>query len=304
MSKKPTRITAILLALLVVFLWSTSWVLIKIGLNEIPAVTFAGIRYFMAFLMLVPFAISRPKIRQEVKQFTRSDWGLMLLLGIFYYFATQVAQYVGLDYLSSAVVVLLYNLSSILVALFGIVLLKEVPTPLQWFGVFINLVGILVFFIPVSFDNSQWFGLVIVILGVISNAGGALLSRSANRSARLSPLAVTVTSMGIGSTIMLASGLIMEGIPHFGWQSLAILLWLAAVNTAFAFTLWNYTLQSLTAMESSIINSLMLVLVALLAWIFLGEGITTKEIIGMALAFVGTILVQLRSARFPFLTKS
>ncbi|MCB9443696.1 MAG: DMT family transporter [Ardenticatenaceae bacterium] len=42
-------------ALLVTFLWSTSWVLIKLGLQDIPPVTFAGLRYFLAFLALIPF---------------------------------------------------------------------------------------------------------------------------------------------------------------------------------------------------------------------------------------------------------
>jgi len=48
------RVTAVLQALFVTFLWSTSWVLIKIGLEQIPALTFAGLRYSLAFLCLVP----------------------------------------------------------------------------------------------------------------------------------------------------------------------------------------------------------------------------------------------------------
>ena len=39
-------------ALFVTFLWSTSWVLIKFGLQEIPAIGFAGLRYALAFLLL------------------------------------------------------------------------------------------------------------------------------------------------------------------------------------------------------------------------------------------------------------
>ena len=46
---RSPRLRAILQALLVTTLWSTSWVLVKIGLEDIPAVTFAGLRYFLAF---------------------------------------------------------------------------------------------------------------------------------------------------------------------------------------------------------------------------------------------------------------
>ena len=69
------------------------------------------------------------------------------------------------------------------------------------------------------------------------------------------------------------------------------------VNTALAFTLWNATLRRLSATESSIINSTMLVQIAVLAWVFLGERITWKEGIGMALAGLGALLVQMRRAK-------
>ncbi|MBT8380836.1 MAG: EamA family transporter, partial [Ignavibacteria bacterium] len=55
--------------------------------------------------------------------------------------------------------------------------------------------------------------------------------------------------------------------------------------------------RTLTAMESSIINGTMLIQIAVLAWIFLGEGISIQEVIGMAIAAVGAVLVQLRVNR-------
>jgi uncharacterized membrane protein len=47
-------------------------------------------------------------------------------------------------------------------------------------------------------------------------------------------------------------------------------------------------------MESSILNGTMLVQIAILAWIFLGEGLTLQEIAGMVLVGTGAILVQLK----------
>ena len=53
--QRTPHLTAVFQALFVTFLWSTSWVLIKIGLTDIPALTFAGLRYGLAFLCLLPF---------------------------------------------------------------------------------------------------------------------------------------------------------------------------------------------------------------------------------------------------------
>jgi drug/metabolite transporter (DMT)-like permease len=51
----PSKRKAIFLAILVTTIWSTSWILIKIGLREIPALPFAAMRYSLAFLILLPF---------------------------------------------------------------------------------------------------------------------------------------------------------------------------------------------------------------------------------------------------------
>jgi len=100
--------------------------------------------------------------------------------------------------------------------------------------------------------------------------------------------------MGIGSIILLVVGIILQGFPSISTQNIFYLLWLAVVNTALAFTIWNFTLRTLSAMESSIINGTMLIQIAILAWTFLGEAISLREGIGMLIAASGALLVQLR----------
>ena len=80
MNKKP-KLAAILQALLVTFLWSTSWVLIKFGLDDIPALTFAGMRYVLAFLFLLPFFFRSGQAAQ-LKTLTRKDWLTLAGLGL------------------------------------------------------------------------------------------------------------------------------------------------------------------------------------------------------------------------------
>jgi drug/metabolite transporter (DMT)-like permease len=100
--------------------------------------------------------------------------------------------------------------------------------------------------------------------------------------------------MGIGSIILLIAGIAIQGLPPISFQNTLYLLWLAIINTALAFTIWNFTLRTLSAMESSIINGTMLIQIAILAWIFLGEAITLQEGIGMLIAAFGAVLVQLK----------
>ena len=119
----------------------------------------------------------------------------------------------------------------------------------------------------------------------------SIMGRSINRSEKHSPLVVTIISMGVGSLVLLTTGILMEKAPVIAHQSGLIILWLAMVNTAFA--LWNHTLRILTAMESSIINGTVLIWIAIFAVTILGENITGKEVFGLIITGVGTLIVQL-----------
>jgi drug/metabolite transporter (DMT)-like permease len=152
---------------------------------------------------------------------------------------------------------------------------------------------VLVYFYPASFPAQQIIGLAIGLVGMLANALASILGRSANRSRAWSPYTVTIVSMGVGSGALLLAGLVVEGLPVLGLRELAIVGWLALVHTALAFTLWNHTLRTLTAVESSVINGTMLIQIALLAWIFLDERITSQGIVGLALAAAGVLVVQL-----------
>ena len=286
------HLTAVLQALFVTFLWSTSWVLIKFGLADIPALTFAGLRYTVAFLCLLPFTLTRTSLA-SLSHLTKLDWMCLILLGVLFYAFTQGAQFLALAYLPAITTTLLLNFSTIAVALMGIVLLAERPKLFQWAGVWLNLIGIFIYFYPVDLPTNQIVGIVIAIAGVLANAGSSILGRYVNRMGTISPLQVTTVSMGIGATLLLATGLVTHGLPNLSLTNWAIIGWLAVVNTAFAFTLWNITLRVLSAMESSIINSTMLIQIAILAWIFLGERVTWQEGLGMFLAGLGVLMVQL-----------
>lgn len=293
MTKPHSHLSAILLALLVTFLWSTSFVIIKIGLVEIPPLTFAGLRYTIAFICLLPFAFTKTN-SSIIKKLNKKDWWKLILLGFLFYAFTQGTQFIGLSLLPAVTVSLWLNFTPLIVAFMSILFLNEFPTKLQWIGVLIFIIGIFTYFFPVEINQIQTTGLIIMTIGVFANAASAVLGRNINREAKINPVVVTVVSMGIGSIILLITGLTIQGIPSISFQNLLFLLWLAIVNTALAFTIWNFTLRTLSAMESSIINGTMLIQIAVLAWLFLDEFISLKEGIGMLMAAAGVLFVQLR----------
>jgi len=285
---------AALQALLVVFLWATSWVFEKIGLHDIPPITFAGLRYFLAFLCLLVVLLFNNS-RKEIKALSSRSWVQLILLGIFFYAGTQGAIFVALAYLPAVTVNLLWSFSSVVIALFGALWLSERPTWFQWGGITLAVTGTVVYFYPVIITKNQYIGVIVALVGILANAISSIMGRGINRSEKHTPLVVTVISMGVGSLVLLTTGILLEKAPVITLQSGLIILWLAVVNTAFAFTLWNHTLRTLTAMESSIINGTMLIWIAIIAVTLLGESITGKELIGLIITGIGTLIVQLKN---------
>jgi drug/metabolite transporter (DMT)-like permease len=285
-------------ALFVTFLWSTSWVLIKFGLEEMPPLLFAGLRYVLAFLVLLPF-LWRPEsgtavspIPSSVKALTRGDWGRLAVLGVVFYALTQGAQFVALAYAPAVSVTLILSFTAVFVALTGMFTLGERPYLGQWLGMLLALAGALLYFYPFGLAEAQFIGIVAAVVGMAANSASAILGRYVNRGGAIRPLTVTVISMGFGALLLLTGGVYLQGMPALRWQSWLIIGWLAVVNTAVAFTLWNHTQRTLPAMQSTVINNTMTVQIAVLALLFLGETINGRQLLGLAAVVIGTLLVQ------------
>lgn len=286
-----THTKAIWLALLVTFLWSTSWVLIKIGLGNIPPLLFAGLRYGLAALLLLPLML-RPGNRRELAALRRADVLALVLLGLVYITITQGAQFVALAHLPANTLSLMLSMSTLTIALLGMLFLGERLHGSQWLGVALSLIGAFVYF--GRLEEGSPLGFAIGSVCVLATSVGSIQGRAFNRDTHLSAISVTGLSIGIGAAALLILGLLTEPWPMLSGREWLIIFWLAAANTAFAFILWNHTLRSLPAAESSVVNNTMLIQIAILAWVFLGERISEVQAVGLLLAALGALLVQWR----------
>lgn len=291
---------SILQALFVTLLWSSSWVLIKIGLNDlhIPALSFAALRYGLAFVVLLVYGAATGRLKQ-LRLLNRGEILFLVMLGFIYYALTQGSQFLALALLPSSMLSLMLNFSVLVVALAGTVILREFPTRQQWAGMAVFLSGVLIYLYPIDLPAEIALGLVIGGVSMLANSAGSIMGRYINRDSKLSPFIVTLVSMGVGAALLVGAGMGFEEvtpIPPAGW---ALIIWLAIVNTAFAYSLWNLSLQRLSAAESSVINNTMLIQIALLAWVFLGEPIRLQEGVGLLVATAGILIVQLRRVPSP-----
>jgi drug/metabolite transporter (DMT)-like permease len=286
-------------ALFVTVLWASSWVIIKFGLEQegIPPITFAGLRYSIAAIILLAIMFSNPAHRLSLRQQDRRWWWRICLYGIVFVAITQAAQFIGLDLLDAIPVSMLLNLTPIVVLGLGVILLKEIPTRTQSILVILVVAGAMIYFYPVDLDFSQTVGIIVVLAGVLANALSSILGRSINKEQLAPPLVITGTSMTIGAGLLVVTGLILEGLAIVTPLALLYILWLSVVNTAFAFTLWNRAMETLRAVDITVINSTMLPQIVILSIVFLGEMPDLLDWIGLILLAICVAVIQILQAR-------
>ena len=283
---------AVWAALLVTVLWSSSWVLIRWGIEDegLAPVTFAALRYGLAAIVLVGWVILREGRRRQRYQVDRRLVVRLVLLGVVMYALTQGAFFVALDRQPAATTSLVLAMTPLFVAAGAALTLTEIPTRVQVGGVLLVALGAPLYF--AGDLGATLAGMVAALIALGANVAAAILGRSVNREGRLPALVITAASMAVGAGVLVFIGVGLEGIPQVSTKGWIIIGWLALVNTALAFTLWNVSLQRLSAVESASINNTMLVQIALLAWVFLGEAPGALGLLGIALVSLGVYAVQ------------
>jgi len=288
MSVSP-RTRAILEALLVTFLWSSSFILTKFGLVDIQPLTLVGLRYLIGALVLVPIAL----MRGEHRKISSDAWWKLGVLGFLGYTVAQGLQCVGLSYLPSVSVTLILNFTPVTVMLLNLAFTGEVPSRDQLAGMALVILGAFLFFSD-KLGGYNLTGFIITLVSGTGWAGYMVAGKLLFKEERVSPLGNTAFAMGMGTAILSSSAFLFEGlnpIPVSGW---VIIVWLGVVNTALAFFLWNHALETLEAFELSVLQNTMLIQITILSVIFLGETLTLVKYAYMAIIFAGVFIVQSR----------
>ena len=287
---KPTRLVAIIEALIVNSIWASTFVLVKIGLNDLHPLTLSGLRYLGGFLLLIPLM---PRSLSTARSWSPGIWLRLILIGVSMYTIGNGILFWGLQFMPATTGSFILNLLPLPVLFVGIVWLKEIPTRAQWLGIVVAIVGIACFFSP-GLSAGDPLAVMIVMLGLGSFVVFAILGREVARDQQVDTLVLTALPLAFGGGLALLVGVLLEGLPRFSTTSVLVVLWLALINTACAYLLYNHSLQVLTAYESNLLTNLGPLITAPMAWVVLGEKLQAIQIAGIVTLIVGVVLVEWR----------
>lgn len=276
--------------------WGTSFVAIQTGLESLPALLFAALRYDIASAVLLAYAVL---VSGRVRPRTREEWTAIALGGTLLIGVHFALLFVGQQYVSGSVAAVVMSLTPVVTPLFALLVLPdERVSPLQAVGVVFGLLGVAIIAQP-SPDalGAEVLGVALLFVSALSFALGTVLTRRFSVSLPTAPMQAWM--MALGAAILHAmSALAGDGLEiEMSARALASLLYLAVVASAGGFLVYFDLLDALGPNEVSLVNYVVPVFAALSGWLLLGEAITEHTIVGFCVIAVGFLFIKATDIR-------
>ncbi len=293
-SSPPSLARAVGLAIAASLLWATAIILVKLGLEDIPRLTFASMRYMVGALTLLIWRTVTT--RSPVPQVPSSIWRWLLALGVLLYAIVPAAQFISLDLVDAVTFNFVFQAGIPLVtALLAGAVLKEPTSRFQWLGVVLVVFGIYLFYRVVP-TGDEAVGLLLAGVAAVGISGANLLQRKVMKGQQITALDATLVPMTLGSVGLFGVAMIVEPFPTLGGEQVALILVLGVVNTALAFTLWHHAMRTLNALHAGVIASGQVIEVPILALLFLGESLAADRGLGSLVVLAGILIVHFSKA--------
>jgi drug/metabolite transporter (DMT)-like permease len=290
--KRRFSLSTIILAVTACLLWSTAFVGVKIGLRYAKPLSFAGTRFMLSGLLLIPFWGRFPSVVRTFWANRRtillvSFFQTFLLYGLFYNAMTLVPGSLG------AIIVGAAPLISALTAHF--LMPDDEMTFSKTLNIVIGMAGIVI----ISLSRQPWsaagwkefLGVILLIVASISSAMGNVIV--AKEDQNVHPLLLNSAQIFIGGFFLLLISIPFEGLPRFDLPApfYGALLWLSVLS-AVAFSAWFTLLKrpDVKVSELNLWKFIIPVFGAVLSWLLLPEeSPELLSIIGM-LCVAGSVL--------------
>lgn len=283
-----------LLFVTLAILWGLSFPAIAVGLEYLPPLLFAAIRYDVAAVLLLAVALA---VVDDPWPTARND-ALAVLGGGLFLVAGNGLLFVGQQTVPSGVAAILQALVPIVTALWAIVLLGERLSGVGAVGVAVGLLGVgfVVQPDPGNLLAGDTLGRLLIVGQVVSVALGGVLVQRAGPT--LDGVSLTAWSMAVGAVVLHVLSLAAGELPSSGAATvtaIGAIVYLGVFSTAIAFLIYFRILDRSGAFEAALVAYLVPVVATVVGVAVLGESISPLAIAGFGLVAVGFVLLKRRA---------
>ncbi len=277
-------------------IWSSAFAFIKYGLEYVEPLTFAGVRFMLAGLLLVPLCGSPIRLVKTL----RTHIGLIAGISILQTVILYGALFVGLDLAGGAQCAIIIGASPLASAVLSHFLMKHDRMTLSQTGaIALGMAGIVL----IAFAAKPWSpaglrelaGMGLCMIAVISSTLANIVI--ARHRGEIAPAALNSAQMFLGGVALFVIAMFVEPMPRSlpNWRFFVALGWLSSVS-AIAFTIWFYWLRRVKVSHLNMWKFIIPVCGAILAWLILpDESPNIPSVIGMVCVAAAVYLAYRQS---------
>lgn len=283
--------------LLLGVIWGSTWLFIKLGLEDLPPFSLAGLRFFLAAAIMWGYLVIR-RIRLPR---SRGDWMLLTATGLLTFGLDYGLIFWGENHISAGLTSILFSTMPLFVLVLAHFMVPaERMTRRKLAGILVGIGGVALIFsrqLAVTDSLAMW-GAVAILAGAAFAAVSSVLVR--RYGGHIAPAVLTTVQMTVGCLPLLLIGFTLEGSPtSFHWTPIAwtSLLYMAVIGSAVAFVLLYWLLKRIGAVRSVLIIPFSTVVGVILGIVVLGEAFTWRTGVGGLLVILGLLAASRPGAK-------
>jgi len=271
--------------------WSSTWLVIKIGLRDLPPISFVAFRFLVAIVALLAVSVGRGALLPK----RRSDYIVLAFTGFLMFGLNYTLLFWAELHVSSGLAAIIQASIPIFGMVFAHWMLPN--EPLKWqrlAGALVAMVGVgIICARLLSFNGILAFvGGVGITIGAASAAYSNVALKA--RAISLPPSMLAAWQMIFGTVPLLLLGLVVDGNPlYFHWTGSAIfcVLYLALLGSALTFILLYWLMPRTSVAQAQSISLVTPPGALLLGWLVGGERLSLWFLVGACFVLAGVWMI-------------
>lgn len=281
-----------LIAFATVYLvWGSSYLAIRVGVQDLPPALFAGVRFIFAGLLLGTYA----RLTGQAFPVTVREWKTIIVVGLLLMAGGNGLVVWGEQWVPSGLTALIVASVALWIAYFGTLGPRgEALTPRSIGGLILGFSGVMVLLAPsgAEFSYEQLRGEIAVAVGAMLWAAGTIYAR--RRKPRTPALMSAAMQMFSGGVLLCALGLASGEISQWVWTANGILslAYLTIFASCLAYSAYVWLMHAVTPAQLGTYAYVNPAIAVVLGNGLLGETLSWIEITGMLIILAGVVLVS------------
>ena len=289
---------------IVAIVWGTTFLGIKIGVETVPPWFVAGLRQFLAAVILFPILL----FKKELKWIGWKNLSIQLTLSTLMLIGANGLTTVAEKDLTSSLTSLITALSPVFIFIASMIIGMEKFTFRTMIGLLMGLFGVVFIFWDGINDlgNPDYRnGLLILLLAIICWGAGTIYTKKLNSASNNLFLNLFYQFAFAGIVQLIFAFLFSEKIDVESWslQSISAIVYLAVFGSVAAFFAYHYLLKTLLPTQVSILSYINTIISIFLSWLILGETISAKFLLATAFIIGGVFIINYKPGMIKFRSK-